>query len=137
MRGSPFFGSHPVKSSEHRFDAGNKFLRREGFHHIIVGAHFDAENSVDLLVAGGNNDYRGIGVLSDLIAKFKSAHARHHDIDNEHIRGGMQIFFERRLAVFENEDIKALFFKIGTDDVADIFLIVNDENFLCPSLSPL
>jgi hypothetical protein len=73
-------------AAQHRFDAlGQKPLRKR-FADEIVGAHFEAEQYINLLFLRGQEDYRQIGFLPQLAQCFHAVHSRHLDIKDGEIR---------------------------------------------------
>ena len=49
---APHDGAHP----------GQQFARIEGLAHVVVGAHFEADDAVHLLALGGNDDDRRVAL---------------------------------------------------------------------------
>jgi hypothetical protein len=50
-----------------------------------VGAHLDAEQFVDLLVLGGQEDHRHVGFLAQAAQRLHPVHARHLDVEDPEI----------------------------------------------------
>ena len=120
----------PARSDTAQDDvhAGDEFARAEGFCDIVVTADLQAQDAIDLVVAGGEKKDRNVGGLSDFAADVQSVEFRHADIQNDQIRpvGGKarQCF----LAVARLEDSHSGLLQCNTDDLADVQVVVNDEN---------
>ena len=58
---------------------------RKRFADEIVGAHFEAEQFVDLVILRGEEDHRQIGFLPEPAQKLHAVHARHFDIEDREV----------------------------------------------------
>jgi hypothetical protein len=59
---------------------------RERLGDEVVGAHLQAEQFVDLLILGGQEDHRHVGFLAQTAQQFHPVHARHLDIEDRQMR---------------------------------------------------
>lgn len=77
---------HP-RAPQDRLDAGEQFARREGFGDIVVGAHFQPDDAVHLVRAGGQHDdgRRLVSADTQLAAQDEAVVARHHQIEDDQI----------------------------------------------------
>ena len=75
-----------LRPAQHGLDPLDQKPLREGFADEIVGAHFEAEQLVDLLVLGGEEDHRQLGPLAEAAQQLHAVHARHLDIENGEVR---------------------------------------------------
>ncbi len=75
-------GLQPAQDGAHALD--DKALR-EGLGDVVVGPHLKAEQFVDLLVLGGEEDDRHVGLLAHAAQKLHAVHARHFDIEDSEI----------------------------------------------------
>src|ERR1700674_3947800 len=98
---------------QHRLDALDQEALRERLADEIVGAHFQAEQLVDLLVLGGEEDHRQVGLLAQAAEQLHAVHARHLDVEDGEVgRVGLEAV-ERRGAVGVGED--AVAFRLERD----------------------
>jgi hypothetical protein len=65
----------------------------------LVGAHFQAEQFVDLLVLRGEKDHRQVRFLAQPAQRLYSVHAGHLDIEDHKVGQGSLETVERRDAI--------------------------------------
>ena len=68
-------------------DAGNELARVEGLGQVVVRAHFEADNTVDVLAFGGKHD-DGHHVLgtAQATAYRQTIFARHHQVQDQQVK---------------------------------------------------
>ena len=117
--------SHAAQDDVH---PGDEFARAEGLGDVIVAADLEAQHAIDFVVARGEKQDRNVRGLSDFPADVQAVEFRHADIQNDQVRpvGGKagQCF----LAVARLEDSHPGLLQCNTDDLADVQVVVNDEN---------
>ncbi len=111
-----------------RVDPRHQFARAERLCHIVVAADFEAQDAVDLLVARRQEQDRRVGGLPDLPADFQPVHLRHADVEHDEFVDVAVELAQRLLAVLRDGDRHAGLFEREADDVADMRVIVDDEN---------
>ena len=109
-------------------DPRDELARAERLGDVVVAADLEAEHAVDLVVARRQEQDRNVGGLSDFAADIQPVEFRHADIEHDQIGpvGGKagQCF----LAVARLEDGHAGLLQCDADDLADVQVVVNDEN---------
>ena len=87
-RGRPFGGAggqrHRV-TAQHRVDPRQQFTRIEGLRKIIVGAHLEAEDAIDILAARGQHDDRDLQFGAELAAQAEAVFPGQHDVENDQV----------------------------------------------------
>jgi hypothetical protein len=56
-----------------------------GLARVIVGAHLEAEDAIDVLAVRGQHDDRGLRLRADLAAQAEAVLAGQHDVENQRI----------------------------------------------------
>src|SRR5436309_3223937 len=105
-----------------------EFARAEGFCDIVVTADLQAQYTIDLVVTGGEKQDRNVRGLSDFAAHIQAVEFRHADIQNDQIRPVGGEAGQRFLAVARLEDSHSGLLECNTDDLADVQVVVYDEN---------
>ena len=93
-----------LRTAQHGFDALDQKPLRERLADEIVGAHFEAEQFVDFLILGGQEDHRKVGFLPEPPERLHPVHARHLDIEDRKIGLGGAEAVKRRGAVRVGHD---------------------------------
>src|SRR5216683_2931236 len=110
-------------------DARHQFARVEGLWQIIVGAHLEADDAVDVLALGRQHQDRHARAGAEPPADREPVFARQHDVEHHEIRlaqGGAEAI-ERRAAV-AHIDAKALAREIVAQQAPDLDVVLDDEN---------
>ena len=115
-----------IGAAQDRLDPLDQQALGEGFADEIVGAHLQAEQFVDLLVLGGEEDHRQVGLLAQPTQQFHSVHARHLDVEDRHVgRIGLQPV-QRGHAVGIGLDAIALALQSNGDRGENIAIVVDE-----------
>jgi len=72
-------------AAQHRVDPGQQFARVEGFCEIVVGAHLEAKDAVDIFAARGQHDDRRLRFGADFSAQAQAVLAGQHDVEDQQI----------------------------------------------------
>src|SRR6478672_9180666 len=82
------YGGRVLRSAaaEHRLDPFDEKPLREWLLDEVVRAHLQAEQLVDLLVLGCQEDHRHVGLLAQPAQEFHAVHARHLDVEDGEVR---------------------------------------------------
>ena len=96
---------------QHRFYALDQQALRERLSDEIVGAHLEPEQLVDLLILGGEENHRHIGLLPQAAQRFHAVHAGHLDVQDGEVRRRRLEAVERGSAVRVGHDAVALGFE--------------------------
>ena len=125
-------------AAEHRVDARDDLLRLKGLDHVVVRAELEPEHLVEHLALCGEHDDGALRFLADLAANLPAVELGQHDVEQnevgvhrvKHLHGG--------LAVICDGGFEAFLFDIEPQKLADISVVVYNENFSgCHMLSLL
>jgi len=72
-------------AAQHRVDPRQQFARIERLGQVIVGAHFQPENAVDVLAARGQHDDRHLRFRADLAAQAEAVVAGQHHVEDQKV----------------------------------------------------
>ncbi|MNL29713.1 hypothetical protein D3C87_1514060 [compost metagenome] len=133
----PAFGDHQVRrqhprAAQYGVDTREQFTGGERFDQVIVGAHFQADDAVGFIVAGGEHQYRSGLVFAgaQLAAEHQAIVAGHHDVEHDqvHRRG-----FEERAhlpPIRHDGGAQAVLFQVVAYQLSNFAVIVHDENVI-------
>ena len=116
---------------EDRADPGDQLARREGLGHIVVGAHFEAEDLVPLLDASAHHDHgdRGqLGVLLDAPADLPAVELRDHDVEQHHVGAVLPGEPERLVPIAGQDDVVAFLREVVADQLGHILLVLHEKH---------
>ena len=109
-------------------DSCDNLLGIERLDDIVVGTELETQNLIKgLLLCSYHND-RHIGLLSDLSADLPAVYARKHDIKQDNVRLERIEFYDSLLAVVSKNNTVTVFFKIQSQKLADILIIIDYKN---------
>jgi len=112
-----------------RFDARNEFTRVERLGQVIIRAEFEAENLVNIFVAGGEHENSGRILRSaQSAADLKTIQFREHDV--QHDQRGMltRNRVERGLSIVDGLNTKTFAFKIEARQLDDGWFVIDEED---------
>src|SRR2546430_7226808 len=116
-------------SAQDRANARRQFARIERFWQIIVRAHLEADDAVDILALGRQHQDRHPRAGAQPPTDRQPVFARQHDVEHHEVRlaehGAEAI--ERRAAV-AHIDAKALAREIVAQQAPDLDIVLDDEN---------
>ncbi len=81
----PRHGRRTRRALEDRAHPRDQLARAEGFGDVIVGAEFEPEDAVDLVVAGGQEQDRHLGARTDPAAGLEPVHLGQADVEHDQI----------------------------------------------------
>ena len=119
-------GSRRLEAAEHRLDPLDQQALRERLLDEVVGAHLQAEQFVDLVVLGGEEDDRQVGLLAQPPQQLHAVHARHLDVEDGEVGHADLEAVERRGAVGVGLDAVALRFEGDRDRGEDVAVVVDE-----------
>ena len=128
-----------IEPSKEGFDAGNQGLRAERFGDVVVGSQLETDDCVRFLGFGGQHDdgqHRGIRSRSKAFADLEAVDFRQHQIEHDQI--GLLLLclpeaFGTRLG---GDGTIAFLLQIQFDQLENIVLVFNDENFFSAGYWP-
>ena len=111
-------------------DALDEQALGEGLLDVIVGAHAQAHELVDLVILGGQEDHGQIALLAQPVEQLEAVHARHLDVEDRQIdRLGGQALQSLR-AVRENTHDEALGLQRHGDRGQDVAIVIDKRDGL-------
>jgi hypothetical protein len=115
-------------AAQHRFHPLDQEALREGFADEIIGAHLEAEQFVDLLILGGEENDRDVGLLAQPAQSFHAVHARHLDVEDGKVRWRGLETVEGGGAIGVGHDPIALGFESHGNGCEDIAVVVDESD---------
>ena len=115
-------------STQNGADAGNQFARIERLGKIIVRADFQAYNSVHIFPACREQQDRNARRVPYPPQHVEAIHAGQHHIQHHQHVISAQSAIQAAIAVVNGFDLKALGIKILTDQAAQLYVIVDDQD---------
>ena len=123
----------PLKPSKEGLDAGNQGFGAEWFGDVVVGSQLQANDGVRFLGFGGQHDdgeHRGLWSRSKAFTDLDPVDLRQHQVEDNQI--GLLLFhlleaFRTGLGRYGS---KAFFLQIQFDQLENVVLVFNDEDFL-------
>ena len=73
-------------AAEDALDAGDELARVERLRQVVVGADLEADDLVDVLVAGGQHQDRHVGGLADAPADLEPVDVGQHQVEDDQRR---------------------------------------------------
>ncbi len=96
--------------------------------HIVVGAELQADDLVDLRIAGRDHDDRDIAPQAQLAADLGATHSGHHQVEQHQISTVAIEFGQSGLAIGRLGDVEALPLQHVRQGIAVGLLVLNDQN---------
>ena len=116
-------------TAQHGLDAGRNLLGVKRLDDVVIGTQLKAQHLVIGLALGGQHDDGGVVLGADLAADLPAVHDRHHDIEQHQIGVQLVKLGQRGRAVMDHRHIVALLDKVEAEQLADIFIVIDDQNF--------
>ena len=117
-----------LEAPQHRLDALHHQALRERLGDVVVGAHLEAEQLVDLLVLGGEEDHRHVGLLAQAAQQLHAVHARHLDVEDRQVGGLLAQRLEGGGAVAIGAHLVALRLQRHAERGEDVALVVDQSD---------
>ena len=70
--------------------ARHQFGERKGFDQVVVSPQLKAFDAVGDVIAGGEEQHRGIGFFTQAAQHFPAIHFRHHHVEYDHVERRLQ-----------------------------------------------
>jgi hypothetical protein len=115
-------------AAQHRLHALDQEALREWFADEVVGAHLEAEQLVDLLVLGGEEDHRHVGLLAQPAQQLHAVHARHLDVEDREIRRRGLEALQRRSTIRVGHDPVAFGFERDRNRGQDVAVVIDQSD---------
>ena len=117
-------------TTEHRVDAGDELARIERFAEIIVGAHLETDDAIDVFAFGCQHDDRDrFAGAAEATAHRQAVLAWQHQIQHDQMRRITLHFLVELIRIGERGHLKPLLGQVARQQVAQANVIVDDKNF--------
>ena len=116
-------------AAQHGVDAGEQFARVERLGQVVVGAHFEADDAVDLVALGGqHDDRRHVAGAAQAAADRQAVLAGQHQVEHDQVEmlAGPRPVHLRGIG--DALDGEALFAEVAVQQVAQAAVVVDDED---------
>jgi hypothetical protein len=117
-----------VAAAQHAADARQQLARLEGLRQVVVGAHLEAEDAVERLVAGGEHDDRQGRRRAQLAAQGQAVVAGQVQVEHDQVGARFVERLPHRRAVGGGQRAVAVRFQVIGQQRADIAVVVDDQN---------
>src|ERR1700722_12807560 len=115
-------------AAQHGLNTRGKFAGIERFSQVIVGADFETQDAIDILIAGSEHDDGHGGLGADLTQGFKTANTREHHVEDQQrvvpAQGAVHTF----QSVEDGIDVKTFRLQVFRKQFAQLEVIVDYEN---------
>ena len=125
-----------ARPPEQGLDPGHDLARREGLHEVVVRAHREAHDPVDLLAAGREHQHVGVGEGAQPPADLDAVEARQHDVEDDDVGVEAAGGLEGGDPVAGALDDPALALEVAGDQLHDGRLVVDDQDPVGAQLHP-
>lgn len=127
---------HGVAAPQHGVDAGQQLARRERLAEVVVRADLQADDAVDLVAAGGEQDDGHIVVAGPQIAQGREAiDLGHHQIKYDQRRALALEARGQAVTVMQHRHGKALLGQVFAQQVAQFDVVIDDQDLGAAHLS--
>ncbi len=117
-----------IDATEDSLDARDELGGRERLREVVVGAELEPEHTVDLAVAGGEEDHRHLRRASDAPADLEPVDVGETDVEHHEPR---PVRLERPRARAPGralQDAEPLALEVEADEIGDVGLVVDDDD---------
>ena len=118
---------HPA--AQHGVDARHQFAGTEGFGQVVVGAHFQTDDAVDLVALGGEHDDGDLVLLATQPPADRQAIlAGHHQVEHDQIVEFAGERLVHRGGAVDGLDGEALLAEVALQQLSQAQVVVDDED---------
>ena len=110
---------------QHRLHPFDQQPLTERLMHVVVGAQVEAEDFIDLLVLGRQDDHRHVGRPTKAAKHLHPIHARHLHIEDRQVRRFVLKRRQSGRAVIVGLDLVAMAFQREADRGDDVFVVIH------------
>ena len=119
---------HGVAAAQDAAYARQQFTRFERLRQIIVGAHFQAQDAVQRLIARRQHDHRHRRLRTQLAAQGQAVVARQVQVEHDQVGPRFIEDFPHGRAVRRAQGAVGVRFQVIRQQAADIAVVVDDED---------
>ncbi|CCD16125.1 unnamed protein product [Trypanosoma congolense IL3000] len=130
--GNDQVGRQHARTAQHSVDARQQFTGGERLDQVIVGAHFQADDAIGFVIAGGQHQHRRGLVFAgaNVAAEHQAIVAGHHDVQHDQVyRRGLEK--RAHLAAIRNHGgPQAVLLQVVAYHLSNLTVIVHDEDVI-------
>jgi hypothetical protein len=115
-------------AAQDRFDARHEFTRAERFGQIVIGAHRQTNDLIDLLRACSQHEDVWTAIVLQAATNFKTINSRKQEVEHNQVRTHHLRLLQCRFTVTRSMNDKAVSLEIGDDQIQNRLLILNNED---------
>ena len=121
-----------VRAAQQRLDPAHQLAQAERLGQVVVGAELEADDLVDLVVAGGQDEDRHLGAGRPQAAQdLEAVHPGQAHVEDDEVRRLVRRDLEALLAGSRDGDLVALLLEGVLDPASDGVLVFDDEDGGC------
>jgi hypothetical protein len=118
-----------VGAPEQGLDPAHQLAQAERLGEVVVGAEFEADHLVDLVVARGQDEDRHLGARrAEPAEDLEAVHARQADVEHDEVGRLVDREVEALLAGPRDRDLVALLLQGVLDAARDRVLVLDDQD---------
>ena len=121
-------------AAQQRVDARQKLADAKGLGEVVVAAELEADDLVELRVAGGEEEHGHVARAADAPTDLVAVDAGEHDVEDDQVVVGCLRHGDSLVAGVGHVDLVAFLEQVEADDVGDAFLVIDDEDALLADL---
>src|SRR5258708_5477812 len=126
-----------LAAAHHGLHACGELLGAEGLGHVVVGADLQAAQDVLFLVARGEHDDRGLGLVANAAADFEAVNLGQVAVEEDDVGAFAFPALQRLLAINGGEYVVSLAAQRVGHQIQKIDVVVNDQNLHRANPSPV
>ena len=117
-----------ARAAQDAFHARQQLARIEGLAEVVVGAHLDADDAVELLAARGEHDDRQVRARTQIAAQRQAVLARQHDVEHDDVEARLGQQLAHLAPVARHGNAKAVARQVFRQQVAQFGVVVDDQD---------
>ena len=121
-------GRRLAEPAQHGADPGEELPRAEGLRQVVVRAELQAEDAVELLVLGGEEDDGQAPGAPDAAADLEAVRLRHQDVQDDEVDPARRDAVDGLAAVLRLDHLEAALGEGEADDLADVAVVVRHQD---------
>ncbi|CAM2169518.1 hypothetical protein BLAT2472_11146 [Burkholderia latens] len=116
-------------AAQHRVNARDQFARVERLRQVIVGAHLETDDSIDILALRGEHDDRcAVVAAAQAAADRQAVLAGQHQVEHQQVEALAHPELVHRGRVLRDVYVETLLAEISAQQIAQARVVVDDEN---------
>ena len=122
-----------ARAPQQRVDAGDELLTPERLGDVVVAAGAQPAHALQLGAAGGEDEHRNVAEIADALERLPAVELGHRDVEDDEIGAMGMEGTQPGPAVAGHRDLVSGPHEQNADQLADVRLVVDDENRRRPS----